>query len=106
LLEVLTIAEDIGSKLAEQSAMDACAGLAAMKEDWGRTAQFYGMAEALTTQTGLTRDPSDATFLAPFIAQAKQALGSEAFAASESAGRRLSSDRALAQARAWLVGLR
>jgi predicted ATPase/class 3 adenylate cyclase len=105
LLEVLTIADDIGSKPAQQSAMEVCASLAAISADWEHAALYYGVAEAQTAQTGLQRDPADAAFLAPFIEQAKQALGPQAFSAGEDAGRRLPADEALARARAWLLAL-
>ena len=105
LLEVLTIAEDIGSKPAQQSAMEVCTSLAALSEDWEHAALFFGAAEAQTAQTGLQRDPADEAFLAPFVARAKQGLGPQVFSASEAAGRRLPPDEALLRARAWLLAL-
>jgi predicted ATPase/class 3 adenylate cyclase len=103
LLDVLAIVQEIGSKRAGQSVLEVCGGLAAVREDWARAARVYGAAEAQTAQTGLQRDPADAAFLEPLLAKAQTALGSEAFAAAENAGRALSYDEAMAEARAWLA---
>jgi tetratricopeptide (TPR) repeat protein len=102
LLEVLSIAEEIGSRAAGQSLLDVTAGLAALREKWGRAALFFGAAEAQTAQTGLHRDPADETFLAPLIATAREALGSTAFGAAEAAGQSLSYEEAIVQVRTWL----
>jgi hypothetical protein len=104
LLEVMAIAERIGSKPAEQSALEVCAGLAAADADWQRAARYFGVAEAEAAQTGLQRDPADAAFLLPLIARAKDGLGATDYAAAEDLGRALSPDEALRQARSWLEG--
>jgi len=102
LLEALTIAEDIGSKPAGQSAIEVCAGLAVLNRDWQDAARFFGSAEAQAAQTGLHRDPADQAFLVPLIAKARDALGSPAFEAVEALGRAHPYDAAVAEARAWL----
>ena len=102
LLEVLSIAEEIGSKAAGQSLLDVAAGLGALREKWERTALFFGAAEAQTGQTGLHRDPADEAFLTPLIAMARAALGPAAFGAAEVAGHSLSYNEAITEARAWL----
>jgi non-specific serine/threonine protein kinase len=104
LIEVLAIADEIGSKPVAQSALDVCAGLAAADGEWQRAARFFGVAEEATLQTGLQRDPPDAAFLTPRMAQARAGLGVAAFAAAEAAGRALAPDEAIRQARAWLEG--
>jgi predicted ATPase/class 3 adenylate cyclase len=106
LLDVLAIAQEIGSKPAGQSLLEVCAGLAALREDWPRAARFYGAAEAQAGQTGIHRDPSDEAFLAPLVAKAQAALGTEAFAAAEDGGRALTYAAALEEARAWLAAAR
>ena len=103
LLEVLAIAQEIGSRPVGQSLLEVCAGLAVLSEDWPRAARFYGAAEAQTVQTGLRRDPGDEAFLAPLVAKARAARGAEAFSADEHAGRTLSFEQAMAQARGWLA---
>jgi tetratricopeptide (TPR) repeat protein len=102
LLEVLAIAQAIGSRPALQSAVEVCAGLAAADEDWARAAHFFGAAEAQAAQTGLQRDPADEAFVAPLVVRARLAMGNSAYAAAEAAGRNLSTDDAVAHARAWL----
>jgi predicted ATPase/class 3 adenylate cyclase len=102
LLEALTIAQEIGSRPAGQSVVEVCAGLAALRKEWERTASFYGVAEAQIAYTGIQRDPTDEAFLKPLVAKARAALGPAAFSAGENAGRALSYDDAIAQARAWL----
>ena len=102
LLEVLAISAEIGSKPAEQSVFEVSAGLAASCEDWVSTARFYGIAEAQAARTGLRRDPTDEAFLSPHIAQAREALGAQAFAAEEGAAAGSSVDSALTEVRDWL----
>jgi hypothetical protein len=102
LLEVLDIAEEIGSKPVGHSALEVCAGLASASANWNDAARFSGIVEAQMARTGLRRDPADEAFLAPWIARARTASGSE-FAAAESAGRQIELEDGLVQVRAWLV---
>jgi hypothetical protein len=71
------------------------------RREWPRAARYYGAAEAQAAATGFRRDAADEAFLAPHIAAAREALGTEAFAAAEAAGRALPYADALADARAW-----
>ena len=100
--EVLTIAEQSGSKPAAQSALEVSAGLAALAEDWERAARFYGMAERQAGNTGIQRDPADDAFLRPLMAKTREALGDTRFAASHASGRALDFDEVMAEARGWL----
>jgi tetratricopeptide (TPR) repeat protein len=102
LIEVRAIAEEIGSKPAAQSVLEVCAGLGALTTEWQRTARFFGAAEAQTRETGLHRDPTDEAFLAPLIAKARAAMGESAYMEAEAAGRALSYEEVMAEARAWL----
>ena len=103
LLETITIAMETGSSPAVQSVLEVCAGLAAACAQWDCAAEFFGAAEAQAGKTGLHRDPADDAFLAPLIARARAALGVAA-ADAEATGQALSSDEAIAKARAWLSG--
>ncbi|MBK6337020.1 MAG: tetratricopeptide repeat protein [Betaproteobacteria bacterium] len=103
LSEVLAIVEEIGSKPAAQSALEVCAALAALGEDWETAACLFGAAEAQAAQTGLQRDPADAAFLRPRMARAQEALGAAGFAAAATAGRALADDEAMRRARASLL---
>jgi hypothetical protein len=101
LLDVISIADDIGSRSAGQSVLDVSSGLAASRKAWHPAARFYGAAEAHMGYTGIRRDPADEAFLAPLIGNARIALGS-AFATAEAAGRCLSYEEAMVEVRAWL----
>ena len=102
VLEALTIAKEIGSKRIGQLVLDLCAALGAFHDDWERAARFYGAAEAQRERMQLHREPVDEVSLAPMIARTHRALAPAAFAAAEVAGRALSYEEALAEARAWL----
>jgi predicted ATPase/class 3 adenylate cyclase len=104
LLEALAIAEEIGSRAVGQSVLEVAAGLAAARQEAKRAVRFYGAAETQAAQSGLHRDPADEVFLKPLIAKAQAALGDAAFAAAEDAGRILSYEAAIADARGWLAG--
>jgi predicted ATPase/class 3 adenylate cyclase len=104
MLEALAIAEEIGSKAAGQSVLEVAAGLAATRHEAECAARFYGAAEAQAAQSGFRRDPADEIFLKPLVARAQAALGIAAFSAAAEAGRLLTYDAAIADARAWLAG--
>jgi predicted ATPase/class 3 adenylate cyclase len=104
LREVLAIAREIGSKRDGQSVLEVSAGLASLCRDWDKSALFFGAAEGLAARMGLHRDPADEAFLAPLIANAKNAIGMEGFAVAERAGQALSYEDALSVASAWLDG--
>jgi predicted ATPase len=102
LRDVLAIGEEIGSKPVGQSVLEVATGLGALRGEWERAARFFGAAEAQTARTGLQRDPADEAFVAPWIAKARATLGAAAFVAAEAAGRVLSYENAMAEARTWL----
>jgi non-specific serine/threonine protein kinase len=100
--EGLAIAEEIESKRIGAVHLSCSAGLAASLCEWKCAAWFFGASEALWAQMGFHRERADEAFLTPVIAQTRGALGDPAFTAAESAGRSLSYEEAIAQARAWL----
>ncbi len=102
LCEALSIADEIGSMRTGQSVLEVSAGLAVLCKESERAARFFGAAEALAGQTGLHRDPADEAFLAPRIAEAYEALTATVFTSTENAGRALSYQEAIDEARAWL----
>jgi non-specific serine/threonine protein kinase len=102
LCDVLAIIDETGSKPAGQSLLEVCAGFAALRKQWIESARFYGAAEAYGAQTGIRRDAGDAAFLEPLVSAARKALSAELFAVAEGAGRLLSYDAAIAEARLWL----
>ena len=103
LLEVIAIAEEIGSQPAGQSVLEVCAGLGGPR---GRLAARRALLTAPRRrrheQTGLQRDPADEAFLAPLMAKVRQALGDVAFASHQLAGNALSYEKAVSEALSWL----
>ena len=67
-----------------------------------RRALLWQRRKPQARKTGLRRDPTDEAFLAPRIAQARAALGPQAFAAAEPAPAAYTYDNALSEVREWL----
>jgi tetratricopeptide (TPR) repeat protein len=103
LLEILTLADAVGSKPVGQSALEVSAGLAAVHGDHERALRYFGAAEAETGSTGLQRDPADDAFLRPLVARSRDALGAEAAREAEQEGLALSYERAIDEVRRWLA---
>ena len=103
LLEVLQVADRVGSKPAGQSALEVSVGLAVTVGECGLALRFFGAAEAQTGSTGFHRDPSDEAFLKPQVLKARAALGPDAAGAAERAGRGLPYGEAIAEVREWLA---
>jgi tetratricopeptide (TPR) repeat protein len=104
LLEAIGIAQATGSQRVGLSAVEVSAGLAALCQDWGSTARFFGAAEAHNGAIGLRRDPADEAFLSPLMEKCRNALSPADFAAEEAKGRALPYEQAISVARAWLEG--
>lgn len=102
LLDVLEIAAAIGSRPVGQSLLEVTSALACLTGDSRSAARFFGAAEAQTEKTGLQRDPADEAFLSPLIVRIRAALGDVAYLDAERAGRSLSYEEAIGQARDWL----
>jgi len=100
--EGFAIAEEIGSKRVGVVHLRSAMQLAAYFREWECAARLYGATEALSEQMGYHPEPAEATSQAPFIARTREALDAAAFAAAESAGRSLSYDKAIVEARSWL----
>ena len=103
LLDVIAIAEEIGSKSAGRSALEVCASLACLVQSYELAARLYGTAEAQAGYMGIRRDAADDAFLQPQIAAAREAFGVDSFSAAEVAGRSVAYDDALAKAKSWLL---
>ena len=86
LLEVLPIAQKIGSRPAEMCAFDVAAALAVAHGDWLRAAHYFGLTEAQNTVSGLRRDAADEAFLVPVIQRVREMLG-PTYASATYAGR-------------------
>lgn len=92
----------LGSARAVQNVLEVAAGLAVLHGDWARAVRYFGAGEAQLAQMAIKRTPEDNAVLMRNIAKARDALGEPAFVALESAGRALSYDDAIEDARAWL----
>jgi non-specific serine/threonine protein kinase len=102
LVEALGIVEQLGSKPLVANVLQIVTGYAACSGDWQRTAQLHGATVALCEQSGYRLDPADEAFLVPLLTRAREVLGEPAFSAAEAAGRSLSYDAILIDARALL----
>ena len=102
LRETLAIAERTGDRLAGQSALDVCTGLAALSGDHAQAVRFHGMAEAQLRELGMQRDPVDRAFVSPWVAQAARELAPQQFADCRAAGDGIAYGDAITEARQWL----
>ena len=103
LLEALTIAEDIGAKSLGLAILGITATLEATDRRYERAARSYGARRAEGERQGFDANRED-EILMPLIAQARAALGDDAFAQAEAAGYRLGYAEAMADVREWMAG--
>ena len=102
-LESMQVAEASGQRATCACNLDPIAGLAESLGDHERAARYYGAANALRRESGTLREPPDQAFITALISRTETALGPEAFAAAEDAGRAMSYDEAIADAKRWLA---
>ena len=98
LREALDLSSETGSTPTQQGAVEVAAGLAASQGDFERCAKLFGAAEAHAQRTGIRRDPADQAFLEPWLAMARERLGSR-FSAAEAVGRASAFDDAVREVR-------
>ena len=103
LVEIFDIALHTGSKPVGQSALDVTASYCVATGLNVEAARLFGAAQEQIASTGLQRDPADEAFLLPRRERARTELGPDAFASAESAGRSLSYDEAIVEARSRLA---
>jgi len=106
LLEVLSIRSETGSNPITQSALEVCAGLAAVQREWEMAARWFGVADAQAKLSGLRRDPADDAFVAPLLELTRSTLGDVDFESLQREGTATAASTALAKASEWLAGLR
>jgi len=104
LLESATITATAGLTAMAEMILEVAAGLAATKGEPLRAARFYGASQARLQTTGRHREPVDEAFIAPLMAQCREALGDDAFTVAEAAGHALGLDASLAEVQQWLDG--
>ena len=102
-LECIQVAEAAGQRSTCACNLDPIAGLAESLGDHERAARYYGAANAFRRESGTLREPIDQAFITALIARTETALGPAAFAAAVDAGRAMSYDEAIADAKHWLA---
>ena len=102
LREALVIVAETGARSVGQGLLESSVGLATLREQWRRAAQFFGAAGAQAEQSGLRPDLADELFLRSNIERVSDALGDEAFRAAEAIGRSLTYDAAIGELALWL----
>ncbi len=102
LVDVVQIAQQIGSRPAEMCALDVGAALAALRGDWHRAARYFGLTEVQNALSGIHRDAADEAFMAPVMLQTRNALGVQ-FETAAQAGRVASFEVVWADLSAWLA---
>jgi tetratricopeptide (TPR) repeat protein len=105
LLEALDICEEIASRLLAAYTMMVASGLAAFRGESRRAATLHAAASRQLDELSYRFEPADEAFLAPLIAQAREALGEAASAAAEASGRALSYEAAMSKTREWLKAI-
>ncbi|MEO6409012.1 MAG: tetratricopeptide repeat protein [Burkholderiaceae bacterium] len=103
LIEAQEISDAIGSLLAGANVLAVGAGVAALHEDWPRSAWLLGAAQAQMRSSGQHPDPIDAVVLEPLAKRTREALVPAEFDAKEAMGRAASYAVAMEAARNWLV---
>jgi non-specific serine/threonine protein kinase len=100
--EAIEISSDISDTLGIVQTLDIVAALASASGDLAISARFAGTCEAEMNRLSISRDVVDENFYRYWINHARESLGSDAFAAAGAAGRELSVEQALAEARGWI----
>jgi hypothetical protein len=84
--------------------LEAVLELTAAAGEFQRTAVLAGAADALRNAVATPRGTLQQQQRDPIVARCREALGEEAYAAADAAGRAMSGDEAVAAALGWLDG--
>jgi non-specific serine/threonine protein kinase len=103
ILESLDIARQIGAKRPMLDVLHACAALAAARAEWSRAVCFLTASGEELRRLGIQRLPYDVELLASIMPRARDELGPTDCAVQEAAGRALSHEEAVVEARRWLA---
>ena len=82
--------------------LEATVGLASRLGDHAMAARFWGAADRQLLAWGYRHEPEELEHTAPLLASSRRALGDEAFAAAEAAGRSLAFEQAIDELELWL----
>ena len=103
LLESVQLASSAELKGMGEDVLEVAAGLASVRQHYGQAARFAGAALSCMRESGSQREPVDQAFVAPFLEEARCALGYDEFAAAQAEGGAWSHDAAIHQVRQWLA---
>jgi DNA-binding CsgD family transcriptional regulator len=96
--EALALARDAGDQLGLVDAFELLARLAGHQDSYTEVTRLWAAAESLRSRLGYTRFPVEQGPREAAVAAAKDALGTDAFAAAWSEGAKLSKEEAIAYA--------
>ena len=105
LLDVLRIADEVGSRTLVQSAVDVAIGLAASLGQDARAMRWHGAADAMASETGFQRDPADQAFVDQAVVTAQARLSADELATERFAGNGMHPTVLATDLRAWLRDL-
>jgi non-specific serine/threonine protein kinase len=103
LTELLASAEEYDSIHVLRGIFDVASGLSFMLRQYQIGTRIYGASDALLKQSNSRRDVSDNLFLEPFLSNARESLGNEAFDSIYKEGLASSHEIILAEIRTWLA---
>ncbi|HEY5283331.1 MAG TPA: winged helix-turn-helix domain-containing protein [Polyangia bacterium] len=102
LLQALASAIEARLKSQLPHVLELMACVTAQAGDACASARFHGSMDSFLQRVTIHRAPSDSTFLDPFVAKSRLALGDAAFQSAYAIGRTLPLDDALREAQVWL----
>lgn len=82
--------------------LDATVGLASRRGEHAIAARFWGASDQQLQAWGYHHEPGELEHIEPLLASSRQALGDEAYAAAEAAGRALGIEAAMLELQQWL----
>jgi hypothetical protein len=100
----LIASRDLGNRHRMAEMLEAVMDLTAAVGELQRTALLAGAADALRSAVATPRANLQQRQRDPIVARCREALGEEAYAAADAAGRRMSGDDAVAATLGWLDG--
>ena len=103
LAEALATSDMMGSTRKAHGLLNICAGLAAVRGEWERSARLFAITQRLMREKEQHVEPADEAVLAPLLAQTSAALGEVAFAAAQRTGSEMGLNATLDAVRAWLI---
>ena len=105
LVEALAICIEVGSKPLGANGLMVCAGLAASFGEWRRAVEWHAAARHANQETGWAPEAADEAFVTRVMKRAREALSASELSAADTAGKAVSYEQAMTDARCWLEQL-